>query len=138
MAKVDIEKAKMIFWDVGGQVSLRALWDKYYGDAHALVFVFDGCDPDRLPEAQRELERLLHDPELADAPLLLMANKQDVPGAMKCESLTSVFATDPAPKRLVRLQNLTAMGGNGVREGLLWLTQVLPKCERSKRISRPA
>lgn len=29
--------AKLVFWDLGGQVGLRTIWEKYYGEAHAVV-----------------------------------------------------------------------------------------------------
>ena len=31
-------------WDVGGQLSLRKLWQSYYKSAHAIVFVVDSTD----------------------------------------------------------------------------------------------
>lgn len=31
-------------WDVGGQLSLRNLWQSYYKSAHAVVFVVDSSD----------------------------------------------------------------------------------------------
>ncbi|KAJ5259603.1 hypothetical protein N7478_012584 [Penicillium angulare] len=44
-------------WDVGGQISMRGLWQSYYTSCHAIIFVVDsadvGQDPDitRLPTA---------------------------------------------------------------------------------------
>ncbi|KAH6694172.1 ADP-ribosylation factor [Plectosphaerella plurivora] len=31
-------------WDVGGQLSLRKLWQSYYASAHAIVFILDSTD----------------------------------------------------------------------------------------------
>lgn len=31
-------------WDVGGQLSLRRLWQSYYGSCHAIIFVVDCSD----------------------------------------------------------------------------------------------
>jgi ADP-ribosylation factor related protein 1 len=31
-------------WDVGGQMSLRRLWQSYYKSAHAVIFVVDSTD----------------------------------------------------------------------------------------------
>lgn len=31
-------------WDVGGQLSLRKLWQSYYSSAHAIVFILDSTD----------------------------------------------------------------------------------------------
>ncbi|KAK2751132.1 ADP-ribosylation factor protein 3 [Myotisia sp. PD_48] len=32
------------FWDVGGQVSMRGLWQSYYSSCHAIIFVVDSAD----------------------------------------------------------------------------------------------
>jgi len=31
-------------WDVGGQMSLRKLWQSYYSSCHAIVFIIDSTD----------------------------------------------------------------------------------------------
>jgi ADP-ribosylation factor related protein 1 len=46
-------------WDVGGQHSLRKLWQSYYQSCHAIVFVIDStdigdADISRLPEMEQE------------------------------------------------------------------------------------
>ena len=46
-------------WDVGGQLTMRNLWQSYYSSCHAIIFVVDstdvGQDPDitRLPSNRR-------------------------------------------------------------------------------------
>uniref|UniRef100_A0A803YE89 ARF like GTPase 11 n=1 Tax=Meleagris gallopavo TaxID=9103 RepID=A0A803YE89_MELGA len=69
-------------WDVGGQPSLRASWHHYLEDTNILVFVLDSADTARLPEALAVLEETLGHPGLAEVPVLLLANKQELPGAM--------------------------------------------------------
>ena len=39
--------ADFMFWDLGGQSGLRSIWDKYYSDSHAILFVVDSSDPQR-------------------------------------------------------------------------------------------
>jgi hypothetical protein len=38
------------FWDLGGQRGIRSIWPKYYGDCHAVVYVVDAVDHERLSE----------------------------------------------------------------------------------------
>ncbi len=45
VGRVNIGGEKVIIWDLGGQIGLRAIWEKYYGDAHGLIFVVDASDP---------------------------------------------------------------------------------------------
>jgi len=38
------------FWDLGGQRGIRNIWPKYYDDCHAVVYVIDADDRERLGE----------------------------------------------------------------------------------------
>ena len=71
-------------WDIGGQTKLRGLWHHYFDGSHAIIYVVDSADRDRIEEAQESLAALLESEELKDAVLLVYANKQDLPGAMTC------------------------------------------------------
>jgi hypothetical protein len=62
---------------LGGQASLRVIWDKYFSEAHGVVFVVDAADEKRVEDARTELDKLLLHPEIADAPVLVFANKRD-------------------------------------------------------------
>ncbi|KAL2024452.1 hypothetical protein VTK56DRAFT_8263 [Thermocarpiscus australiensis] len=92
-------------WDVGGQLSLRKLWQSYYASCHAIVFIIDSTDigdgdllahhhhqdddddgdggdgvgggNGRLEECRAVLEDVLQNSEAEGVPLLILANKQD-------------------------------------------------------------
>ena len=70
-------------WDLGGQTSIRPYWRAYYKNTDAVIYVVDSADQERLAIAKEELMSMLQEDELADASLLVFANKQDVPGALK-------------------------------------------------------
>jgi len=36
VASIDLPKAKLVFRDLGGEKSLRSIWDKYYNDVNAI------------------------------------------------------------------------------------------------------
>ena len=44
VATIDLPNMYLKIWDVGGQLSLRRLWQSYYKSAHAIVFVVDSTD----------------------------------------------------------------------------------------------
>lgn len=50
VCKVRRGRIVLTFWDLGGQENLRTLWASYYSECHALVFVIDSADPERLEE----------------------------------------------------------------------------------------
>lgn len=70
------------FWDIGGQRTIRPYWRNYFEETDGLVFVIDSAAVLRLGEALEELKVLLGQDRLANASLLILANKQDCPGAI--------------------------------------------------------
>jgi ADP-ribosylation factor related protein 1 len=50
-----LDKAKVLVWDLGGQEALRTLWDKYFEEAHGLIYVIDCADKERIKESHQEL-----------------------------------------------------------------------------------
>ena len=47
VGRVEAHHAQLLFWDLGGQAGLRTIWDKYYAEAHALLYVVDATRPSR-------------------------------------------------------------------------------------------
>ncbi len=70
----------LTLWDVSGQAT--RLWKHYFDKINAIIFVVDSSDREKMPRAQEELHRVITDEELSQAPVLIFANKQDVPGAL--------------------------------------------------------
>ena len=44
VATIDLPEMYIKIWDVGGQLTLRRLWQSYYKSCHAIVFVVDSTD----------------------------------------------------------------------------------------------
>ncbi|ESN96229.1 hypothetical protein HELRODRAFT_67615 [Helobdella robusta] len=70
-------------WDVGGQEKIRRLWKHYYQNTDGLIFVVDSSDVCRMEEAKEELMNILEDDAMKHVPVQIIANKQDLPGALK-------------------------------------------------------
>ena len=85
-------------WDVGGQNSTRSSWAHHYQRKDAIIFVIDAHDRDRINDNRFELHKLLNEDQLKDSVMLLLANKQDLPKAMKVDELTDKL-------RLKKLRN---------------------------------
>ena len=47
-----------------------------------MLFVIDCADRERIQEAKEELHRILASQELKGAPIVIVANKQDLPGLL--------------------------------------------------------
>ncbi|KAF9611737.1 hypothetical protein IFM89_034920, partial [Coptis chinensis] len=49
-------KTKLVFWDLGGRVGLmRTIWEKYYDEAHAVIYVIDAACPSRFEDSKSAL-----------------------------------------------------------------------------------
>lgn len=119
-------------WDVGGQDKMRPLWKHYYKDARGLVFVVDSNDTERVPDARRELEQMLNQEVLRDMPLLVFANKKDLPNALPTSELSQRLGLDDLKRRWL-IQSACATNGDGILQGLDWLSHVLAGTSRDRK-----
>ncbi|XP_031631044.1 ADP-ribosylation factor 2-like [Contarinia nasturtii] len=124
---VDYKNICFTVWDIGGQYKIRPLWRYYFQNAQGLIFVVDSNDPDRIAEAKKELNGLLKEDELRDAAVLVIANKQDLPNAMSTAELVEKLNLNQLWKRNWHVQATCATQGNGLYEGLDWLSNELAK-----------
>ena len=70
---------------------------------------------------------MLQEEELKDAVLLVFANKQDLPNAMKVQEVTERLGLNKLRNRQWYIQGSCAHTGDGLYEGLDWLSQALSK-----------
>lgn len=109
-------------WDVGGRGKMRPLWRHYYQHCNSLIFVVDSNDRDRVEDAREQLEQLLAEDELNDVPLLVFANKQDLPSAMTVPELSEKLGLHTLRARRWYIQGSCALSRDGLFEGLSWLS----------------
>merc|ERR1711904_586654 len=123
-------------WDVGGQDKIRPLWRHYYQNTQGLIFVVDSNDRDRVDNARDELHRMLNEDELhrmlnevelRESILLVFANKQDLPNAMSAAEMTDKLGLNGLRPRQWYIQACCATTGDGLYEGLDWLSATLQK-----------
>jgi len=122
---VDYKNISFTVWDVGGQDKIRPLWRHYFQNTQGIIFVVDSNDRDRVNEAREELQRMLNEEELKDAFLLVFANKQDLPKAMNAAELTDKLGLHSLRQRKWYIQSTCATSGDGLYEGLEWLSNAL-------------
>ena len=106
---------------------IRPLWRHYFQNTQGLIFVVDSNDRDRIGEARDELHRMLNEDELRDAVLLVFANKQDLPNAMNAAEITDKLGLHALRQRQWYIQSTCATSGEGLYEGLDWLSSNIAK-----------
>ncbi|KRX09540.1 P-loop containing nucleoside triphosphate hydrolase [Pseudocohnilembus persalinus] len=123
---VEYKNIKFTVWDVGGQDKIRLLWRHYYQNTQGLIFVVDSSDRDRIEIARDELQRMLNEEDLKDVVLLVYANKQDT-GVMGVPEVTEKLGLHTMKNRDWFIQGSCAHTGDGLYEGLEWLSKTLTK-----------
>ena len=78
LAKLNYRGTQVIMWDLGGQVKMRKIWEKYYSEANAVIFVIDSSDVERFQEAKLSFDSVCDHEILSKVPIITFANKQDI------------------------------------------------------------
>jgi small GTP-binding protein len=121
-------------WDTPGQGffsnRIRPLWPHYLERASGMIYVVDATDRERIGDAREEVQLMLllsnnekHVRDLAP-PLLVLANKVDLPTAMSVAELTDKLGLHAVLDRRWFVQATSAISGEGIglHEGFEWLS----------------
>ena len=125
--EIKFGKLTMTIWDIGGQDKIRMLWRHYYEGNHGIIFVVDSSDHDRLDLAKDELWKVLNADECKNAALLVIANKQDLPGALPVSDLAGKLGLHSVKGRQWFIQGAVATRGEGLYDGLRELSKSIDK-----------
>tara|TARA_A100001015_G_scaffold156625_1_gene173860 strand:- start:1391 stop:1951 length:561 start_codon:yes stop_codon:yes gene_type:complete len=110
-------------WDVGGQKSIRAYWRNYFEQTDGIIWVIDSVDRWRLEECRLQLRDILSQEKLAGASLLILANKQDLGGALSYEEISKLLGLgdDDIAGRHFSIFGCSAKTGQGLEPGFQWV-----------------
>lgn len=122
---LNYKNLKFNVWDLGGQTSIRPYWRCYYANTMAVIFVVDSTDKERIETASQELHTMLGEEELQDAALLVFANKQDQKDALSASEVSKALKLVDLKDRSWSIVACSAVRGDGLTEGLDWLTNVI-------------
>eukprot|EP00095_Tigriopus_kingsejongensis_P002704 snap_masked-scaffold809_size94238-processed-gene-0.2 protein:Tk02704 transcript:snap_masked-scaffold809_size94238-processed-gene-0.2-mRNA-1 annotation:"adp-ribosylation factor-like protein 4a" len=140
--KIRMNHTSYTIWDVGGQDKLRPLWKSYTRCTDGIIFVVDSCKQDRFDEAKLELLRMCKSQNPGSAgkgpagghiPVLILANKQDLPNAVDDQTLEGVLGLRDLSNNGVHwhIQPTCAITGDGLEEGFLRLHEMIAKKRKS-------
>jgi len=123
LGKIDVGSTRLSFWDLGGQEELQSLWDKYYAECHAIIYVVDSIDVERIEESVIAFRKMISNEHLNGVPLLLLANKQDLPGCLHPDDIKDQFkdTQNLIGARDMQVMAVSALQGSGVNEGIKWI-----------------
>lgn len=127
-------KYKVAIHDLGGGKNIRKIWQNYFAEAYGVIYVVDASDAVRVEECRDTLHDILKHPKISGKPLLILANKQDVDGALDetdvCCALDVENIVNEA-KICTRVEMCTALRRNvkkqekEIQEGFNWLITMI-------------
>ncbi|XP_030076279.1 ADP-ribosylation factor-like protein 4D [Microcaecilia unicolor] len=138
--KVPVGNSRVItfqVWDVGGQEKLRPLWKSYTRRTDGMVFVVDSAEVERMEEAKVELHKITRTSENQGVPVLVLANKQDLPTALSVTEVEKLLALhELGSATLNAIQGCSAADGLGLHQGLEKLYEMVIKRKKMVRNSK--
>ncbi len=122
LSDLTVGKIDVNFLDLSGDELTRQTRSDHFATAHAIVFLVDASDTERLDESKRELDKLLM---ISQLPVLVLANKCDLQGALTKSELENRWGlgvtSQTNPQRPIAVFACSATCELGYIEGLRWL-----------------
>ena len=121
----DAEGVKFVCWDIGGQITFReALWRSYMSGSVGVIYVVDAANEVRFEEARRELwTYVINNSQVGDIPILILANKQDLPGAKTAGQVAMALDLHKVLKHSYSIVPTSAKTGFNLEQAIDWLQQ---------------
>ncbi|KAI5721554.1 hypothetical protein M8J77_022256 [Diaphorina citri] len=108
----------------------NSLSDQYYAECHALIYVVDSNDRDRISESKETFDKMISNENLIGVPLLVLANKQDIRDCMGVREVKPIFNKNSAHligRRDCMVMPVSALTGEGIDEGIRWLVECIKR-----------
>jgi ADP-ribosylation factor-like protein 8 len=121
MRKVNKGNVSIKLWDIGGQQRFRSMWERYCRGVNVIVFMVDAADTSKIEAARQELFALLEKPPLFGIPVLVLGNKNDLPGALGVEQLVEALNFKAIPEREVCCYSISCKNQANIDITLDWL-----------------
>eukprot|EP00210_Caulerpa_lentillifera_P004346 g4144.t1 len=112
-------------WDISGPEKMKSPLQHYFCNTDALIFVVDSCDIERLEQTAVEFKSIIEDPLMKNIAILVFANKQDVKGCLTTDEICKALGLPTLKARHWNCQSSVAIKGEGLYEGLDWLSSTL-------------
>lgn len=102
-------------WDFSGDERIRHdAWPNLVREPQVLMFVVDSSDVARITEARQYLSGVLQSPNVVGIPVLILANKQDLPGALSPPELAEKLFPQQHTANPLQVQGACAVTGEGL------------------------
>lgn len=114
--KVEYKGIKFIVYDLGGQEHFRKYIWEHFWKSNLIIFVIDSADKGRLEIVRDELFRVFR----VNAPILVLANKQDLPDALSAGEIIKIMGLHQIKDRSFAVFPISALTGENVFNAFDW------------------
>lgn len=128
-----VKNVTFTVWDVGGQDRIRPLWKHYFHNAEGLIYVVDSAEKERLLEARDELYWILDSHEMKEVPVLILANKQDLPTALTTSEVVDKLGLASIRTHPWFIQGTCALDGDGLLDAMRMLKNMTRDFRRNRK-----
>jgi len=121
----------LTIWDIGGQDKIRQLWKHYYTTTEGIIYIVDSADLTRFDEASMELRTIIREQDITKVPLVVLANKQDLPNAKPIKEIENLLELNSLPTdALWHIEGCCALKGDGLLEAFETLGKFIRKLRK--------
>ncbi|MBD3187293.1 GTP-binding protein [Candidatus Bathyarchaeota archaeon] len=122
--RMKIKSLEINLIDLGGRKAFRRFWIKSIQKSSFIIFVIDAAARERVTEANEALNMALsHFP--GELPVLILLNKQDLPGAASMAEIMKRLDLSGLQERDWQVEEISAIQGNGVKRAFEWIKKVI-------------
>lgn len=126
LEKIKYKNLEIDLYDVGGADKAKLVpWPENQIDTKGYIFVVDSSDKERIEDAKQLLELKMKEHEKKNVPLLVMANKQDIQGCLTPDEIAEKLQMEQYKQRIWKVQGTNAIDGDGLWDGINWLTDTI-------------
>lgn len=126
-----LDSCNVDIFDLGGGKTIRGIWGTYHSEVHGVVYLVDAADSSRFAEARDVLKQTLADEHLVDKPVLVLANKQDLPTAAAGHEVAEALGLSTLSSNSFNIVPCVAKAASSqqadprLHKGFTWLTDTV-------------
>ena len=96
-----------------------------------LLYVVDSSDNERIEESREELFAVLENDAMRNVPVVVIANKQDLPNAMSPAKIVDALELRKLGSRKWHVQGACAVNGEGIYEAMDTMARLVKEAKKT-------
>ncbi|KAJ5066789.1 adp-ribosylation factor f-related [Anaeramoeba ignava] len=122
---IKVENTEFHIWDIAGNESSQSNWKFFCNFPQAIVYVVDSTDSQKILKGKEEMRKIVFQPDFNKLPLLVFGNKSDDQNSIPINQVMELLSLNEIQDRQWFLQKSSSVSGEGLFEGLKWLSDIL-------------